>query len=251
MALRVSLDSNVWERVVSSGDPDSEAIRNALVGNSVAGFICEAAFRIEAIPKNRRFPYFSTPLTSLQVPGDIALIDGKRHIRIMSFGPDDALHPGLPAVQAMRLKQAIALGVKLMRGMAWLGLPCPLEISDPTIFASEAEVERNERQQRQIALNAEIWTRGVGKDVFDKAGGWQAFRQGELSDKKIARACAEWADGELVAAHVAYRNDFLCTEDRAINSRQSIFNRANRSWLESRFGVHFANLNELRAKVSV
>ena len=98
IVMRVSLDSNVWERVVSSADMESVAVQNALQEKRFEGFICEAAFRIEAIPKKIRVSYFAGPHTSLENPGDVALIDGKPYLRNFSLGPDYAHHPGLPEV---------------------------------------------------------------------------------------------------------------------------------------------------------
>jgi hypothetical protein len=222
MTLRITLDSNVWERISQSIDPESRAIRNAFVEKRAEGLICESAFRIESIPRSQRAAYFSRPLSSIHTPGDVVLINGQPHIRIISFGPDDSLHPGLPMIQAERLLLAVDAGLRVMRGMAWLGLPCPQEALDPSSFVEETAVQRNEREQRQIAVNTAIWDRGVGKAVFDEIGGWQGFHSGTCSEKRIARACAEWADGELVAAHVAYGNDILCTEDRGVGSGRSI-----------------------------
>jgi hypothetical protein len=169
----------------------------------------------------------------------------------MSFGPDDSLHPGLPTVQAERLRRAVDAGIRVMRGMRWLGLPSPKEALDLTSFVEETTDRQNEREQRQIAVYAEICDRGVGKAAFDEIGGWQGFYSGTSSAKKVARACAEWADGELAAAHVAYANDLLCTEDHGIGSGRSVFNAKNRAWLVARFGVRFATLSELYRMLSV
>ena len=187
---------------------------------------------------------------SLHVPGTIAEIDGKRHICIASFGPDDQRHPGLPEVQAQKLRIALASGVRLLRGMSWLGLPSPMEISDPQIFVAETKDAMGEREQRQIDIYARMETRAVGKAAFDAAGGWGAPSEGPFNEKKFRKACAEWADGELVAAHIAYQNDILCTEDHANATGTSIFDPANRAWLSEDFRVQFATLQELVERVA-
>jgi hypothetical protein len=152
----------------------------------------------------------------------------------MSIGPADESHPGMPEVQSNKLKNALAAGVRLMRGGAWLGLPSPVEIRDPALF-----VQTNDpgREQRQINASAHIEARGVGKAAFDAAGGWNAQGGVPHSEKVLAKACAEWADGELVASHIAYRNDILCTNDQARAAGVSIFDSANRAWLAAEFGV--------------
>jgi hypothetical protein len=132
-----------------------------------------------------------------------------------------------------------------MRGIAWMGLPAPLELRDPNIFAAETEDERKERERRQSEGYAWINGLGVGKSAFDAAGGWGAARTGRPTDKAFQKACAEWADAELVAAHIGYRNDVLCTDDRARATRSSVFDPDNRARLTREFGVQFLTTAEL------
>ena len=84
----------------------------------------------------------------------------------------------------------------------------------------EVSEAARERAQRQLDVSAVVDGRGVGKAAFDTAGGWSAEITNE---KRFRKACAEWADGELVIAHIAYRNDVLCTHDRARTAGRSIF----------------------------
>ena len=178
----------------------------------------------------------------VQFPFSTVIVNGKPYVQFMSFGPADESHPGLPEVQSNKLKDALAAGIRLMRGAAWLGLPCPAEIRDPALFVQTNDPER---EQRQIDALAQIEARGVGKAAFDAAVGWNAHPNSPNSEKVFAKACAEWADGELVASHIAYRNDILCTNDKARAAGTSIFDSANRRWLAAEFGVRFATLEEL------
>jgi hypothetical protein len=178
----------------------------------------------------------------VQFPFSIVMRDDKPYVHLMSIGPDDESHPGLPEVQSNRLKHALAAGIRLMRGAAWLGLPCPVEIRDPTLFV---QTNDHDREQRQIDASARIEARGVGKAAFDVAGGWNAQPGASFNEKMFAKACAEWADGELVASHIAYQHDILCTNDQARAAGASIFDSANRAWLTAQFGVRFVTLDEL------
>jgi hypothetical protein len=69
-------------------------------------------------------------------------------------------------------------------------------------------------------------------------------------EKKVRTACSEWADGELVGAHIAYQHEILCTNDRARTAGTSIFDLANRAWLTNEFGVVFKTLDELIAEIT-
>jgi hypothetical protein len=231
--------------VFRSAAPEDLVVRNALAAKRVEGLISEAAFRIEAIRKKERSSYFAQPKLSMSCPGTVVTIDGKPHLHLFSIGPDDKQHPGLPAVQAASLRLALGAGIRLMRAMAWMGLPAPFELRDPSIFAVETEDERKEREQRQWEVYARITPLCVGKAAFDAAGGWGGHGIRRPNDRAFQKACAEWADGELVAAHIAYRNDVLCTNDRARATGSSVFDPDNRTRLTREFGVQFLMTAEL------
>ena len=112
--MKVTFDSNVWETIFNPADHACSPIRAALASGRIEGFICEAAFRVEAVRKSERATYFAQPEMGMQVPGTIVEINGKPHICIASFGPDDQRHPGLPEIQAQKLRSALASGVRLL-----------------------------------------------------------------------------------------------------------------------------------------
>lgn len=246
--MKITFDSNSWEKVFDPLDRDWESVRAAISSGRVAGFICDAGFRIEAIRKRERAAYFAAPAMEVQFPLSTVVKDGKPYIQIMSFGPKNEIHPGVPDIQAFKLKSALAAGVRLMRGGAWLGLPSPEDIRDPALFVQTSDPSR---EQRQIDAAASIEARGVGKAAFDAAGGWNAQPGAPNNGKAFAKACAEWADAELVASHIAYRNDILCTDDLARAAGSSIFDPTNRAWLTTEFGVRFLTLAELLALLSM
>ena len=245
--MRVTFDSNSWEPVFDPIDRNWAPVRSAISSGRITGFICEAGFRIEAIRKRERAAYFAEPAMDVQSTFSTVIINGKPHVQFLSFGPDDESHPGLPEVQSSRLKNALAAGVRLMRGGAWMGLPSPVEIRDPALFVQTNDPDR---EQRQIDASARIESRGVGKAAFDAADGWNAQPGASYNEKMFAKACAEWADGELVASHIGYRNDVLCTNDLARTAGISILDPTNRAWLTAEFGVRFATLEELAKELS-
>jgi hypothetical protein len=246
--MRVTFDSNVWEKVYDRRDTQCAVIRDALTAGKIEGFICEAGFRIEAIQKKQRAAYFAQPHLGFRF-GGIVEREGRSYYH-MSVGPEDDRHPGLPAVQAARLQEALKSGFRLMRALAWMGLPAPQELRDPTMFVPETLKSANQRQQRQIEASARIDARGVGKAAFDALGGWNLPMTAPNDEKKFHKACAEWADGELVSAHIAYQHDTLCTDDRAKTAKVSILNPANRAWLTAHYGVVFKTIDELTAEIA-
>lgn len=247
MPIRVSFDSNAWERIFDPAVNELTPIRTALADGRLKGFICEASFRLEAIRKKDRVSYFAQPHFGCRQEG-IVMREGKPRLK-MSFGPTDAHHPGLPTIQARKLQNALGAGVRLMRGLNWMGLPAPKEIRDSTNFVSETIEERRDREGRQIEVFARIDARGVGKAAFSAAGGWNLLSTTPADEKQFRKACAEWADGELVCAHVAYHNDVLCTNDHAKGAGVSIFDQDNRGWLTIHYGVSIMTIDELLASI--
>ncbi len=68
-------------------------------------------------------------------------------------------------------------------------------------------------------------------------------------ENEIANAIAEWADGDTVAAHIAFQIDYLCTGDQA-KARSSIFNPSERAWVTTTYGVRFVTISELAAMIN-
>ena len=247
--MRVSFDSNAWEEVFAAGDTVHESIRAALRSGQIKGFICAAGFRIEAITKRERPSYFAQPHMEIRFDSLTPRGEGRFDLA-MSIGPDNAAHPGLPPVQAEKLHRALDAGIKLMYGENWMGLPISTEIADQGLYVAEDAEAASERESRQLAASAAIDARGVGKAAFDAVDGWTDRPRTPSEQKDLAKACAEWSDGELVAAHIAYQNDILCTNDRARGAGRSVFDAANRTWLASSQNVVCLTLDELAGRVS-
>lgn len=247
--MRVSFDSNAWEAIFAFENTAHKPIQIALREGRIQGFICAAGFRIEAITKQSRPSYFAQPHMAVTTDAPIIAKDGVFLVS-MSMGPDNSKHPGLPAIQAERLGRALAAGIKLMHGENWMGLPIPAEIGDHDLYFIEDGEETRKRESEQLAVSSAIDARGIGKAAFDAVDGWTDRPRTREEEKELIRACAEWADGELVAAHIAYQNNILCTNDRARSAGRSIFDTANRAWLTVSYSVVCLTLNELAARLS-
>jgi hypothetical protein len=243
--VRITFDSNAWETIFSP-EAGCTSIVAALSAQRIRGFICAASFRIEAIRKSERATYFERP--HMDFDHGIEVVQGRPMLRL-SFGPNNARHPGLPAKQREKLDRAFAAGVLLIHGGNWMGLPCPREIIDSFAFVKENELERAAREQREIDASWQIQQRGVGKSAFDAEDGWEIRARDKAGRRRLSRACAEWADGETVSAHIAYQHDILCTNDRGRNAGQSVFDKENRAWLTETFGVRFVTVEEFAATI--
>jgi hypothetical protein len=254
-AMRVTFDSNIWQMAVTPSlasktelYADFVTIHDALRRKQIQGFISETVGTLEAIRNLGRKAYFISirPNVNVQV---VNMTQGQAVLKV-DIGTTHDQHPGLHRVLEARLQLAIALGIRLMRAPR-MTIPVPALMLDLSVFADETDVPTAAaRDNRWGDVMSTIEQRGVGSGLLrslqEKAGGGVD----DIEEKAFARAVAEWADGDSVAAHVAYGNDVFCTEDHAKNTGgKSILNTQNREWLAVTYNVKFATIRDLAAAV--
>lgn len=133
-------------------------------------------------------------------------------------------------------------------------------LSNPDIqncyFLENTRVSQGERLQTFLICMTQIEQHGYGvkhaKDIGKKyAREGQEWRvwlgvTPDSENSAIARAIAEWADGDAVAAHIAYKNNYFCTRDEAKTAGTgSILSLGNRAWINSKYDVCFVSPEEL------
>ncbi|MCU1312744.1 MAG: hypothetical protein JWM54_501 [Acidobacteriaceae bacterium] len=121
-----------------------------------------------------------------------------------------------------------------------------------SVFADEHDVPTSTaRGNRWGKILQTIEQRGVGAAAL-AALDEELRKPNSESDAEntFASAMGEWADGDSIAAHIAYGNDVFCTHDRSKSAgRKSILDADNREWLAERYNVEFATIEELAARV--
>ncbi len=273
--MRVTFDTNVWNRMVfpekHTVGPNYRAlveIKNAVRDGRIRGFISEAFATIEAIKRENRPKYHVRNTPKIKVKEE-SVGKGLIHLTIEIQANHDA-HPGIGEEFQNELKEALAIGIKLLSS-PYIAVSVPNDLRNrPEIYAEEvfATADYNERFGGVIKA---IVDRGVGNGVLvalvnEYAARLDAPRPASLHDhaliygvyelahrdgnkkemRRIENAYGESADGDLVAAHIAYGNDHLCTDDRAKSaSSPSIFNVENRAWLKSKYGAEIVNSRQL------
>lgn len=146
--MKVTFDSNSWQPIVLPDkfpkDPRCSnflKIQASARDGRIRGYISETVATLEGIKKIDRASYFSGSAPKVDFHEEVV---GDR-IRIrFTMGPDDTLHPGLPAVLSDRLKAALALGMRLLRAPR-LALAKPAELRDPNLFAEETGTLKRRR----------------------------------------------------------------------------------------------------------
>lgn len=146
--------------------------------------------------------------------------------------------------------------------------PLPSFFFDPNLYAPEV-FSSGAYAERFGEAVLDIQARGLGSAIvmkiakriaerlgtntpFSKAGvELLEYPKDEEEKSEIKAAIAEWADGDSIAAHIGFGNDFFCTEDHAKRARwPAIFDVTNRAWLKAAYGVNFVSMRELVALLS-
>jgi hypothetical protein len=259
MFLTVTFDTNTFDKVsrptLYPKDPDHAAmveVHEALKRGDIRGLVCDTGLTLEGIGIDDRSTVFGGTTTRGsfgQVSEDTFLIT------IRTEQPD---RPPVHPKQAERFREAFALGMRLL-GAPRLGMPR----AEEQFYAVEESEQIGRRLDRHGALASEIEKRGLGSARANalatrlaggavRVGPW--FQSlGNARDvherRKAARAVAEWADGDAIAAHYAYGNDFFCTRDagKGENKRgePAILDPGNRVWLTADYGIEFVTITEL------
>jgi hypothetical protein len=263
--MRVTFDTNTMDRVArperfltEPSQTDYIRIRDALRAGMVKGYFSETLVTLEGVEKKDRVAV----LGSTQVVSDsrqtgenvIAITIGLKQDR-------NPLHPKFS--ESVRAAQSI--GMRALRGPARMVVGFSWKDDDGSFYEQVEPIEELVRR-REIAseIAAAIEMRGLGRAKglslgleFSKRAGasgelWlQGLRRAQTTEhKKVVQAVAEWADGDSIAAHVGYGNDFFCTHDQGNGGGGPLtFDAVNRAWLASTFGVSFVTLSELAARI--
>jgi hypothetical protein len=210
--------------------------------------LAETIFTIESIMRTRRAQYFGSSMPSITLRlrddrgGTIAeeVVDGSADLPVV--------HAKVQPI----LSAAIESGFRLLR-CPRLGMPRP-ELPAQWFLQEESPDAQRTRQRVFSECSREIERRGAGiahaKRIGERyaSGNWREglLRAPQSDQKAIGDAIAEWADGDAIAAHVAYGNDYFCTRDNASAAGDaSIFSRRNREWLMADYGIRIIRPSEL------
>jgi hypothetical protein len=86
---------------------------------------------------------------------------------------------------------------------------------------------------------------GIGQPWNSGAAAVPASAAGD-----VAKAAAEWADADTVAAHYAYGNDYLCVRDVGEgDGAGSVLSAPSRASLASKYAIRFLSARELAAMI--
>lgn len=259
--LKVTFDTNTFDKAVRPQvyvkDPDHGnfvKVQEAVKDGRIAGFLCDVIVTLEGIKVDDRAEVFGSTTLATNIAEE-----GPEIIRVN-------LRTEQPLRSPLHPKQAEQFGAALALGMRFLGAPrigmSRVEVPNANPYATESEEQLSTRLNRYHELAEAIKARELGSIPAQRLAKQLAntahimptpwFKAlGAARDihekREVARAIAEWSDGDSIAAHYGYGNDFFCTGDVARRGRASILDAAHRAWLTADFGVRFCTLRELAA----
>lgn len=257
MVIRVTFDSNNWEQVVRPESHPKAAERqawlfdvlDAVKTRRIEGFLCESIVTLEAVKRSDRADFLMSQTMEPRV-----LDTGHSDFQPVVIAPNQSARPPLMPVLADRLRDAVALGFRLIK------LPYFNEVDIPAAYFAD---EPADFVDRFGPIAHAITMKGVGqaplqalaKELSWRSGGSHTYSVralpavGGLSPaevKEVAKAVAEASDGDAVAAHLAMGNDFFVTEDHGGSAgAPSVLNPDHRKWLMEEYAIRFLTVREL------
>jgi hypothetical protein len=224
-------------------------IKKAIDQGRIIPFLCEKIFTLEAIQRKDRKEFFSDYRPKF---ANCIKENGNGQIELsFSMGADPSAHPGNNDYLNNHLKDASDIGFKIIKLPRISGVTnpaikdCFYKHEDLTAYHDKVfEVaKRIEDRKAGIFHIKEIgckyhrqWTRGIEAAPEHEAG-------------NIAKAIAEWADGDSVASHIAVGGDYFCTRDVAQKAGdKSVLSTENLKWLEDEYNFKIISPEELANK---
>jgi hypothetical protein len=223
----------------------------------IQGFVSDTAITLEGITKDQRATVFGN--TQAHSSFDHTSED----TFTLTLTPIQVDRLPLHPKQAERFVEAFRLGIRLL-GAPRIGMPR----AEEQFYLVEEPSMLEKRLNRFFNLATKIEARGLGSSRAQKIATRLAagrINQGPWFNplglardiherREVARAIAEWADGDSVAAHYGYGNDIFCTLDAAKAEERrggpAVLDPSNRAWLAQEFGIQFVTLAGLAGMVT-
>lgn len=245
--MKITFDSNTWRKVATPDnfpkDPiisDYRTIRQGINDKMIIPFISDTIFTLEAIQKKDRKQFFKD--YKAVITTDIS--EGEDGYIKMQFkiGPNENAHPGNNDFLKEHFADAVTLGFNIIH------LPRVAGITNKDIEMAKYKMDTEtlgkyldkvfEVGRRITELQAGDYEINQLAKKYNPQAGLHGI--GDAPDSEngvIAKAIAEWADGDSVASHIAIGGDYFCTNDKAVSGGvKSVFSVTNLSILENEYG---------------
>lgn len=255
MAIKVMFDSNVWQKVVCPEDYTDDPqygelckVHEKIKNGDIEPYISETVFTLENVQKKQRKEKFGNMGSLIRTKFEVK--DGRIHMGIeMGANPDDDVSLNDNPKLKMYAEKALILGFRIVRGPRIGMFECK-ELDNKLYHVPNF----NEYNERLGEVCGKIEAHGAGKAQLETL---VCVNKGtcisekikaapEDDTKKIAKAIAEWADGDSVAMCIALGCDYFCSRDQARGAgASSVMSGTNLAWLESDYGFKVVGIDAL------
>jgi len=247
--MKIIFDSNVWQIVTIPNDypsetslSDFEKINQAIIDKKIEPYLSETVFTIEAIRKVERQDFFSSTKAKVSVEEKVEKDNSVSLGFTVGPNEDDAINFEERPILKRYFDEAVKLGFNIAR-LPWIGGLVNPEV-DAVRFKQEGE-NLSKYLDTVFEVARKIEEKGAGitqiKEIGSQYGEkvWlKGLKKAPESDReKIAKAAAEWADGDSVAISIALGCDYFCTRDQAKGAgNKSVLSQKNLEWLNAAYG---------------
>lgn len=253
--MKITFDSNTWRQVVSPHCfPDDkqisayQIINRAIQKGDIIPYLSETIFTLEAIKRTDRKNFIKN-YHPIRISQPTVTPDGRILINV-PLGPDTSQGPYNDGYREGHLRDALQLGFRIIRypRIGMISNPDIDQLTQESWAMDEQQLDKLHEigefilslrageyaiQQIGFKYNPQGWFDGIGKAP-------------ESENKKIAKAFAEWADGDSVAAHISVGGDYFCTNDLAKKAGpQSILSKHNVKLLHEKYAFNTISPSEL------
>ena len=281
MVLRVTFDTNVLDLACrperfpkDHRQPQLQKVRDALAAGTIQGFYSVTMLTIEGIMREDRAEVFASTQINGQpetfsmtknadLPDAIRHMVGGADIETVEvkYVVEQSSRKPLHSEVVARMEAAKKLGVRVLKGVPRIGAYM-IEDTNKEFYLGNGEGEdlgawihkvhevASEIEGRGLGL-AQVKVLGQAMAARDPADAWFKALDGakDIHEKRaVERAFGEWADGDAVAAHVAYGLNVFCSADVGkSNATKSVLDPTSRAWLTATYGVEFMTFDDLLA----
>lgn len=244
--MKVTFDSNVW-RIIATPKrfPNESAlsaflkIREAIQKQQIIALLSETVFTIEAIKKKDRKNIISS--MKMETKFEITEVNGGIDIQVTLSPNSEVTFKNNPILKA-HFDDAMNLGFKISR-LPRIGGIENHEASNYLVHHDSKGLKKGfdagkkiEELGAGVAQIKKIGTKYKTNNEVNWIMGLANAPQTENGN--IARAAAEWADGDSIATCIAANCDYFCTRDEAKKAgSQSVLSPKNIKVLQKDYGI--------------
>ena len=255
MSVKVTFDTNVWQKVVQPADYLSDenycdfcCINQAIKDGHIQPFIVQTIFDLEALMKKSRLGYLSNYKPSVKCDEKV---EGGKIVLTFSIGPDENNPIEGNAFVDKYLQMAQRLGFRVLSAPR-IGMPRNNKAFE---FIKAHSIGDLPNMEEVSKVSSDIDSLGAGMGFLNEFLSHYSSESNiqrriqavpPTAAKSFAKAIAEMCDGESVAAHIAAGNDYYCTSDAARGAgTKSVFAASNVHYLQTKWGFRKVSTAEL------